>query len=108
MIPVHRFLFLGTTVRDETGPGYYQLTPPLPATPSTSSRGRALVALDVKSGKLRWSVTTGPDAAWPWGHESGDFYISSPVLAGDLVLFGGGDGLLYAIDAARGTVRWKA
>jgi outer membrane protein assembly factor BamB len=72
------------------------------------TRKGTLLALDVKSGKPRWNVTTGPDAPWPWGHESGDFYISSPVLANGLVLFGGGDGALYAVDAARGTIRWKA
>jgi outer membrane protein assembly factor BamB len=72
------------------------------------TRKSVLIALDAKRGKLRWSVTTGADAPWPWGHESGDFYISSPVLANDLVLFGGGDGTLYAVDAARGAIRWKA
>lgn len=72
------------------------------------TRESTLIALDAKSGKPRWRVTTGPDAPWPWGHESGDFYISSPLLAGDLVLFGGGDGTLYAVDAKQGTIRWKA
>jgi outer membrane protein assembly factor BamB len=70
------------------------------------TRNGTLHALD-RNGKSRWRVATGPDAPWPWGHESGDFFISSPVLAGDLVLFGGGDGVVYAIDARSGATRWK-
>jgi outer membrane protein assembly factor BamB len=67
-----------------------------------------LYALDVATGELRWRVETGAPLAFPWGHESGDVYASSPVLADGTVFFGAGDGLLYAVDATDGSVRWKS
>jgi outer membrane protein assembly factor BamB len=71
------------------------------------ARNGRLIALGTKDGAPRWRVTAGPDLPWTWSHASGDFYISSPVLTADLVLFGGGDGMLYAADAKSGKVRWK-
>jgi outer membrane protein assembly factor BamB len=64
-------------------------------------------ALDAATGARRWTLRTGPTLPFPWGRESGDFYASSPTVVGDVVLFGAGDGHLYAVDAARGTIRWR-
>ena len=36
-----------------------------------------------------------------------DFYLSSPALWGGAVYFGSGDGNVYALDAATGTLKWK-
>ena len=43
---------------------------------------------------------------WPWGHESGDVYTSSPAFADGTVFFGAGDGRVYAVDAATGKEKW--
>src|SRR5262249_19988848 len=83
-----------------------------------SSTG-SLVAMDVATGKPKWvfaaeferkfearnlhgltsSSQTIPDA---W-----DMFISSPAVAGGNVLFGGGDGNVYAVDARPGVLQWK-
>lgn len=67
-----------------------------------------LYALDGATGSLRWRVETGEPLPFPWGYESGDVYASSPALADGTVFFGAGDGQLYAVDAADGSVRWKS
>jgi outer membrane protein assembly factor BamB len=69
---------------------------------------RAGTLLAVQDGKTKWRMRTGSDLALPWGHESGDYYISSPVIDGDRVIFGAGDGNVYALDRATGNVRWKS
>jgi outer membrane protein assembly factor BamB len=69
-----------------------------------------LVALHLDSGELLWTVTIGDPVPYeqrPGEPRNWDFYISSPVVHDDTVLFGGADGNVYAVDAARGTVRWK-
>jgi hypothetical protein len=53
-------------------------------------------------------VPTGATIPFPWGHESGDMWTSSPTVANGLVLFGGGDGLLYGVSARAGSVLWRA
>jgi outer membrane protein assembly factor BamB len=65
-------------------------------------------ALDAATGEVRWRLSTGADHAWPWGHESGDVYTSSPVHVDGMVIFGAGDGGIYAIDASTGRRRWRA
>lgn len=65
-------------------------------------------AVDARTGALRWKLATGPVVPFPWGHESGDRYTSSPNPASGLVVFGAGDGLVYAVDAATGKVKWKS
>jgi outer membrane protein assembly factor BamB len=67
----------------------------------------SFVALDAASGKVLWSVKTGPDAQLAWGYESGDLFSSSPTVAGEKVLFGGGDGFLYALESSTGRELWK-
>jgi eukaryotic-like serine/threonine-protein kinase len=79
----------------------------------------ALVALDVATGQPKWvfaaeyerkfeakglhgypsPAQTIPDA---W-----DIFTSSPAVAGGKVYFGGGDGGVYAVDAATGLLQWK-
>jgi outer membrane protein assembly factor BamB len=65
-------------------------------------------AADAATGKLRWRVTTGPLMPWPWGHESGDVFTSSPVVIDGTVFFGAGDGRVYAVDARTGKEKWRA
>ena len=59
------------------------------------------------AGKLRWKVATGADAPLAWGFESGDLYTSSPAWSDGLVVFGSGDGQVYAVDDGSGAVRWR-
>ncbi|MDB5070549.1 MAG: Pyrrolo-quinoline quinone [Candidatus Eremiobacteraeota bacterium] len=65
-----------------------------------------VVALHARSGAPMWSHDGGKAVALPWGHESGDLYASSPTLAAGMLLIGGGDGALYALDAKSGRERW--
>jgi outer membrane protein assembly factor BamB len=65
-------------------------------------------ALDAATGEVRWRLAAGPDFPWPWGHESGDVYTSSPVHVDGTVIFGSGDGRVYALDARTATERWRA
>ena len=72
------------------------------------ARNGVYAAAEAASGRRVWSFRAGPDLPLPWGHESGDHYLSSPVVVGGTVIFGGGDGVIYALDAASGEVRWRA
>jgi outer membrane protein assembly factor BamB len=65
-------------------------------------------AVDAGTGAVKWRMSTGPLLPFPWGHESGDRYTSSPTIAKDVALFGAGDGYVYAVDVASGKVRWRA
>jgi outer membrane protein assembly factor BamB len=72
------------------------------------TRDGGLVAVDAASGKQRWRVATGPDKPLPWGHETGDYYIASPVLAGNgVVIFGAGDGSVRALEEKSGKSIWR-
>jgi len=91
-----------------------ELDSPLHSTPAVAgnrivvtTRDGRIVALDRDGGKERWQVTTGPLLPFPWGHESGDVYVSSPVVSGGTVVAGAGDGMVYAVDLASGRVRWR-
>src|ERR1700737_5016187 len=53
-----------------------------------ATRNGTLLALDATDRKIRWKKQTGADRPFPWGHESGDYYISSAVIDGDTVIFG--------------------
>jgi outer membrane protein assembly factor BamB len=78
-----------------------------------------LYAVDAATGKQRWAFATegehrstkaGNLGAFPHTEvvpDAWDFYLSSPAVAGGAVYFGSGDGHVYAIDAAAGTLKWK-
>lgn len=67
----------------------------------------AVFAVRAADGHEVWKRSLGPAAPLAWGHESGDVYRSSPVLAGAQLLIGGLDGRLYALDARTGDVGWQ-
>jgi outer membrane protein assembly factor BamB len=69
-----------------------------------------LHALELETGKLLWTVTVGDPVPYeqrPGEPRNWDFYRSSPTVHDGTVVFGGADGHVYAVDAARGSVRWK-
>ncbi|HKG94373.1 MAG TPA: PQQ-binding-like beta-propeller repeat protein [Gemmatimonadaceae bacterium] len=72
-----------------------------------AARDGRLYALDARTGAERWRASLGADRPLPWGHESGDFYVSSPAYAGGTLYVGGGDGNVYALAASDGAVRWR-
>jgi outer membrane protein assembly factor BamB len=90
-----------------TGLGAVSSTPAVASGLVFIATARHCLAFVAATGADRWRVAMGPELTFPWGHESGDRYRSSPVIAGDLVLCGGGDGVLRAIDARTGRVRWS-
>jgi outer membrane protein assembly factor BamB len=47
------------------------------------------------------------DAHLAWYYQTGDKIVSSPVVAGNLVLIGSQDGKLYALDPATGKQQWN-
>ncbi len=71
------------------------------------SRDGVFRAVDARTGELRWSVETGPLIPWEWGFEGWDVYTSSPVVADTTVVFGAGDGLLYALNVVTGRELWR-
>jgi outer membrane protein assembly factor BamB len=88
---------------------------PIASTPAVAegmvffgTRTGRYLALDARRGTVRWQLATGPDQPLPWGHESGDVYTSSPAYAQGVLVFGAGDGHVYAVTAATGKVRWRA
>ncbi|MDH3292528.1 MAG: PQQ-binding-like beta-propeller repeat protein [Gemmatimonadota bacterium] len=71
------------------------------------SRDGTFHARDAASGAERWTFETGDLLSWDWGFEGWDAYTSSPVVTDSLVVFGGGDGVLYAVALASGVERWR-
>lgn len=72
-----------------------------------TTRGNALHAVSRTTGRRLWAVDTGADLPLEWGHEGWDYLLPSPVLAGQTVLVGSGDGHLYALDPADGSEQWR-
>jgi eukaryotic-like serine/threonine-protein kinase len=76
-------------------------------------------AVDAKTGELSWKFASEGERRFTGRHLHGsdpagesmpdpfDFYLSSPNVVEDTVYVGSGDGNLYALDAASGTLRWK-
>jgi outer membrane protein assembly factor BamB len=64
-------------------------------------------ALDATTGARRWRIATRALIRFPWGHESGDYYLSSPTYVNGVLVFGAGDGGVYAVDARSGSTRWR-
>ena len=60
--------------------------------------GGELFALDTSNGKILWSYSTEGKLKGIW---------SSPVLIGDVLVFGDSQGKLYALDAKTGAEKWK-
>lgn len=78
-----------------------------------------LYALDAGTGVVAWTFRTGGERRFAARHLHGfapdaesmpdpfDVYLSSPAVWRDLVLFGSGDGHVYALDAGTGRLRWS-
>lgn len=64
-------------------------------TAKVASRTGAIVAVDERTGALRWVVRTG------------DIVGSAPAVDGGLVYVGSADGDLYALDVGTGKERWR-
>jgi outer membrane protein assembly factor BamB len=76
-------------------------------------------ALDKRTGAAQWKFATGGERRFEAKGLHGmqpknqtvadpyDVYLSSPVVAGGMVYFGGGDGNVYALDAQSGELQWK-
>jgi outer membrane protein assembly factor BamB len=101
------------------------------------SRDASLYAVDLATGRARWTVEDGSswvvtspalvggtvytgrsssgrfralDAATGqerWMHQTGGPIFSSPVVVDETVYFGSGDRRVWALDAGTGTVRWS-
>jgi len=76
-------------------------------------------AVDAASGQQKWKFETGGERRFahkglhglqpsgeakpdPW-----DFFLSSPAVFQGAVYFGSGDGYIYALDAATGSLKWR-
>jgi len=78
-----------------------------------------LYALDSGSGQVKWKFHTGGERRFSARHLHGvqpvnetmpdpfDCFLSSPVVWNGAVYFGSGDGNIYSINAASGTLNWK-
>ena len=76
-------------------------------------------ALNARTGVTRWRFSTGGERRFEARGLHGmqpatqtiadpfDIYLSSPTVADGVVYFGSGDGNIYALDAASGSLRWK-
>jgi outer membrane protein assembly factor BamB len=64
-------------------------------TAKVAVRSGAIVAVDERTGELRWVVRTG------------DIVGSAPAVDGEVVYAGSADGNLYAIDVRTGKERWR-
>jgi len=64
-------------------------------------------AVDARDGALEWTFHTGELLPWEWGREGWDVYLSSPVVQDRSVVFGAGDGSVYALDLQTGEERWR-
>lgn len=59
--------------------------------------GHELLALDNRTGAIDWRFAGTPDTLASY----------APTVAGDTVFFGPGNGLLYALNKADGTLKWQ-
>ena len=67
-----------------------------------------IFAVSESSGALRWSIQTGatlPKNVSPAG--DWDFFVSSPVVVGQTIVIGAGDGNVYALDLTTGKEQWR-
>jgi outer membrane protein assembly factor BamB len=99
---------------------------PVPSTPAVAngtvyaaSYDGKFYALNAQTGAIKWKFATGGERRFEAKGIHGlepknqtiadqfDVFLSSPVVAQGAVFFGGGDGNLYALDAASGELKWK-
>ncbi len=69
-----------------------------------------LQALDLATGAAKWATAAGPRVPYVQNEgdpRSWDFYASSPVVAGDMAVYGGRDGAVHAVDIASGSELWS-
>ncbi len=68
-----------------------------------------LVALDRNTYEQKWIFRTGEAMLYsaPYATTPAAMIESSPVLSGGMVYIGGLDGVLYVLDAEKGTMLWK-
>jgi outer membrane protein assembly factor BamB len=71
-----------------------------------TTRTNDVIALDRTDGSLKWHAHTGLDLAAHAGADDWDYFSSSPIVAGGVLLAGSGDGRLHAFDADTGRPRW--
>ena len=76
-------------------------------------------AVNTATGKLQWKFSNPGERRYAATHLHGslpagetmpdpfDVYLSSPAIWNGAVYFGSGDGNIYALDAASGSLRWK-
>jgi outer membrane protein assembly factor BamB len=76
-------------------------------------------AVDAATGQLKWRFQTAGERRYAGTHLHGslpvaetmpdpfDFYLSSPAVWNGAVFFGSGDGNIYALNAASGSLKWK-
>jgi outer membrane protein assembly factor BamB len=76
-------------------------------------------AVDVSTGRVQWKFRNAGERRYAATHLHGslpvgevmpdpfDVYLSSPAVWNGAVYFGSGDGNIYALNAATGTLKWK-
>lgn len=70
-------------------------------------RANQIHAVDLVSGRATWKRETGSDLPLVWGLEGWDYVTASPVVVGDTLYVGSGDGAVYALRAADGELLWR-
>ncbi|MBE0679277.1 MAG: PQQ-binding-like beta-propeller repeat protein [Bacteroidales bacterium] len=75
----------------------------------TGTSAEGIVAFERYSLKELWKVKTGASLVYtaPYSRPSAATVESSPILVGDLIIFGASDGYLYAIDKNNGRILTK-
>lgn len=68
-----------------------------------------IVALDRETLTEKWKFKTGPALIYtsPYVRNPASTVESSPVLSGNLIFFGGSDGVIYALNKEKGSLIWK-
>jgi len=64
-------------------------------------------AVAADTGAPRWQFATGALLPWEWGFEGWDVYLASAAVQDESVVFGAGDGTVYALDVQSGQERWR-
>ena len=90
--------------------GQYPITPPIIGTDGTiyvGMNGGNLVALDPDDGSVRWSVAAAISAGGGSGSPSANIGPPPALTADDILHVLGGDGVLRALRASDGSVKWQ-